>query len=68
MGLKDEDGTFLGYNSVPITSGDNVVYTKLSTINDSTINGKTFNVTKYDANSTTAEIAESLKDEIELRD
>lgn len=68
VGLKDEDGTFLGYYSVPITSGDNVVYTKLSTINDSTINGKTFNVTKYDANSTTAEIAESLKDEIELRD
>lgn len=68
VGLKDEDGTFLGYYSVPITSGDNVVYTKLSTINDSTINGKTFNVTKYDANSTTAEIAESLKEEIELRD
>ena len=68
VGLKDEDGTFLGYYSVPITSGESVTYTKLSTINDSTINGKTFNVTKYDANSTTAEIAESLKDEIELRD
>ena len=68
VGLKDEDGTFLGYYSVPITSGKSVTYTKLSTINDSTINGKTFNVTKYDANSTTAEIAESLKDEIELRD
>ena len=68
VGLKDENGTFLGYYSVPITSGKSVTYTKLSTINDSTINGKTFNVTKYDANSTTAEIAESLKDEIELRD
>ena len=68
VGLKDEDGTFLGYYSVPITSGKSVTYTKLSTINDSTINGKTFNVTKYDANSTTAEIAESLKEEIVLRD
>ena len=68
VGLKDEDGTFLGYYSVPITSGESVTYTKLSTINDSDINGKVFNVTKYDANSTTDEIAESLKDEIELRD
>lgn len=68
VGLKDENDTFLGYYTVLHTSGDNVVYTKLSTINDSTINGKTFNDTKYDANSTTADIAESLKDEIELRD
>lgn len=68
VGLKDEDGTFLGYYSVPITSGDTVIYTKLSTINDSNIDGKVFNVTKYDANSTTDEIAESLKDEIVLRD
>lgn len=68
VGLKDEDGTFLGYYSVPFTSGESVTYTKLSTINDSNINGKTFNVTKYDANSTAAEIAESLKDEIVLRD
>lgn len=68
VSLKDENGTFLGYYTVLHTSGKNVVYTKLSTINDSTINGKTFNDTKYDANSTTAEIAESLKDEIELRD
>lgn len=68
VGLKDEDGTFLGYYSVPITSGESVTYTKLSTINDSDINGKVFNVTKYDANSTTDEIAESLKEEIVLRD
>lgn len=68
VGLKDEDGTFLGYYSVPITSGKSVTYTKLSTINDSNIDGKVFNVTKYDANSTTAEIAESLKEEIVLRD
>lgn len=68
VGLKDENDTFLGYYTVLHTSGDNVVYTKLSTINDSTINGKTFNATKYDANSTTADIAESLKEEIELRD
>lgn len=68
VGLKDEDGTFLGYYSVPITSGDTVIYTKLSTINDSNIDGKVFNVTKYDANSTTDEIAESLKDEIVFRD
>lgn len=68
VGLKDENDTFLGYYTVLHISGDNVVYTKLSTINDSTINGKTFNDTKYDANSTTADIAESLKDEMELRD
>lgn len=68
VGLKDENDTFLGYYTVLHTSGDNVVYTKLSIINDSTINGKTFNDTKYDANSTTADIAESLKEEIELRD
>ena len=68
VGLKDENDTFLGYYTVLHTSGKNVVYTKLSTINDSTINGKTFNDTKYDANSTTADIAESLKEEIELRD
>lgn len=68
VGIKDEDGTFLGYYSMPITSGDNVVYTKLSTINDSNINNKVFNDVKYDANSTTAEIAESLKEEIKLRE
>ena len=68
VGLKDENGTFLGYYSVPITSDKSVTYTKLSTINDSDIDGKVFNVTKYDANSTTAEIAESLKEEIVLRD
>ena len=68
VGLKDEDGTFLGYYSAPRIIGEYVIYTKMSTINDSNIDGKVFNVTKYDANSTTDEIAESLKEEIVLRD
>lgn len=68
VGLKDDDDEFLGYYVRLHTNGENVVYTKLSTINDTTINGKTFNDTKYDANSTTTEIAESLKEEIVLRD
>lgn len=68
VGLKDKDGSFLGYYTRLHSSGDNVVYTKIITINDRTINGKTFNDTKYDANSTTADIAESLKEEIKLRD
>lgn len=68
VGLKDEDDEFLGYFTMLNKSGDYIVYTKLPTISDSTINGKTFNDTKYDANSTTAEIANSLKEEIELRD
>lgn len=68
VGLKDEDDTFLGYFTMLNKSGDYIVYTKLPTISDSTINGKTFNDTKYDANSTIAEIADSLKEEIELRD
>lgn len=68
VGLKDKDGSFLGYYTRLHSSGDNVVYTKLTTINDVTIDGKTFNDTKYDANSTAADIAESLRDEIELRD
>ena len=68
VGLKDEDDTFLGYYSAPRIIGKYVIYTKMSTINDSNIDGKVFNVTKYDANSTTDEIAESLKEEIVLRD
>lgn len=68
VGLKDENDTFLGYYTAPRVSGENVVYTKLSTINDSNINNKVFNDVKYDANSTTAEIAESLKEEIKLRE
>ena len=68
VGLKDENDSFLGYYMMPHVSGKNVVYTKLSIINDSNINDKIFNDVKYDANSTTAEIADSLKDEIELRD
>ena len=68
VGLKDEDDTFLGYYSAPRIIGEYVIYTKMSTINDSNIDGKVFNVTKYDANSTTDEIAESLKEEIVLRD
>ena len=68
VGLKNENDTFLGYYAVPRASGKNVTYTKLSIINDSNINDKVFNDVKYDANSTTAEIAESLKEEIKLRD
>lgn len=68
VGLQDEYKTFLGYYTVLHTSGKNIVYTKLSTINDRVIDGKTFNDTKYDANSTTADIVESLKEEMELRD
>lgn len=68
VGLQDEYKTFLGYYTVLHTSGKNIVYTKLSTINDRVIDGKTFNDTKYDANSTTADIVESLKEELELRD
>lgn len=66
VGLKKNDGEFLGYFVRLQSSGDNVIYVPLNPISGKIVNGGVFEGTKYNANMEAADIADSIDEEMKL--